>query len=129
MIPEPVDIYAVLNALEFLPDRTPTTQETELNWVSELGVYRDGGIFAVYYAGQSEWERHMAGDEVVMVIDGATTMTLLIDDHEHQHRLGPMQMIVVPQGVWHRFDTPTGAKVMTVTPQPTNHRVEHPLAD
>lgn len=124
--PEPVDIRSVLDGLDFLADRTPTTSETEINWVGKLGDYRDGGIFVVHYAGQSEWERHAVGDEIVMVIDGETTMTLLIDGREHDHTLGAMQMIVVPQGTWHRFTTPVGVKVMTVTPQPTDHQVSHP---
>ncbi len=124
--PEPIDIIAALDRLEFLPDRTPTTTETGADWAAELGVYRDGGIFAVHYAGRSEWERHSEGDEIVIVIDGATSMTMLIDGHELEHELGPMQMIVVPQGTWHMFDTPTGVKVVTVTPQPTDHQVERP---
>lgn len=126
MAPQPIDVTAVVDALDFLPDRTPTTSETEVDWVAELSVYRDGGIFAVHYAGRSQWERHPVGEEIVMVIDGETTMTMVIDGQEHQHTLGPMQMIVVPAGTWHRFDTSTGVKVMTVTPQPTDHQIEHP---
>ena len=125
-VPAPIDLAAVVGDLDFLPDRTPTTDDTDLEWTAQLSEYRDGGIFAVHWAGQSEWERHGAGDEVVMVIEGSTTMTLLVDGQEHQNTLGPLQMIVVPQGTWHRFDTPTGVKVMTVTPQPTDHQVEHP---
>jgi len=30
-------------------------------------------------------------------------------------------MIVVPQGCWHRFHSKTGVRLMTVTPQPTDH--------
>lgn len=127
-VPAPIDLTAAVGALDFLPDRTPTTSETEVNWAARLSDYRDGGIFAVHYAGESEWERHPVGDEIVMVVEGSTTMAMFIDGQEHQHTLGPMQMIVVPQGTWHRFDTLVGVKVMTVTPQPTDHQVEHPAA-
>jgi hypothetical protein len=27
----------------------------------------------------------------------------------------------VPQGTWHRFTTPEAVKVLTVSPQPTDH--------
>lgn len=124
--PEPIDIMAAADGLQFLPDRTPTTSETEVDWAAVLAVYRDGGIFTAHYAGQSEWERHPVGDEIVMVIDGTTTMTMLIDGAEVARELAPMQMIVVPQGTWHRFDTPDGVKVLSVTPQPTDHQVDHP---
>lgn len=129
MTTTPIDISATIDGLDFLPDRRPAMGETALNWATELSTYRDGGIFAVHYAGESEWERHPVGDEVVMVIDGSTTMTILIDGVEHQHTLGPMGMIVVPQGTWHRFSTPEGVKVMTVTPQPTDHQVQHPTGE
>ncbi|HEY4045001.1 MAG TPA: hypothetical protein VGM32_24575 [Rhodopila sp.] len=30
-------------------------------------------------------------------------------------------MVVVPQNVWHQFQAPDGVRVMTTTPQPTQH--------
>ncbi len=39
-----------------------------------------------------------------------------------------MQLIVVPALTWHRFDTPDGVRVLTITPQPTEHCVDDPLA-
>jgi len=30
-------------------------------------------------------------------------------------------LAVVPQGAWHRFDSPDGVSLMTATPQPTEH--------
>lgn len=123
--PEPIDLDASIDRLDFLPDRSPTGN-AHTDWAARLADYRDGGVFAAHYAGHSEWERHGVGDEVVMVIEGSTTMTMLIDGEEHRHTMGPLQMIVVPQGTWHRFDTPVGVKVLTVTPQPTDHQVDRP---
>lgn len=125
-VPQPVDVEAVFDSLDFLADRTPGMADTDVGWAAELASYRDGGIFAVHYAGESEWERHPQGDEIVMVMDGSTTMTLLIDDVEQRHTLTAMQMVVVPRGTWHRFETPEEVKVLAVTPQPTDHRVDHP---
>jgi len=82
--PIPIDLAATIGSLGFLPNRTPTTSETESDWVAELAQYRDGGIFAVHYAGETEWERHQIGDEIVMVIEGSTTMTLLVNGDEHK---------------------------------------------
>lgn len=125
--PQPIDLTAVIDGLTFLPDRTPeTSDDNGYDWAATVAPYRDGGIFAVHYAGESQWERHRVGDEVVMVIDGSTTMTMVIDGAEHQHTMGPMQLIVVPEGTWHRFSTPEGVKVMTITPQPTDHQIDHP---
>ena len=126
-VPAPIDLPASFDALTFLPDRSPTMEGAATpNWVGTLAQYRDGGIFIVHYAGSSQWERHGQGDEFVMTVEGSTTMTLYIDGQDHQVELTAGQFVVVPQGVWHRFDTPDGAKVMTITPQPTDHMLEHP---
>lgn len=119
---QPIDINTAFDGLTFLPDRTPNTEDTtEASWADELTDYRDGGMYIVHYAGETDWECHRSGDEIVIVIEGSTTMTMIIDGADHHQTLGPMQMVIVPQGVWHRFSTPDGVKVMTVTPQPTDH--------
>jgi len=91
-----------------------------------LADYRDGGVFVAHYAGNSEWERHPVGDEIVMVLSGETTLILLVDDAEIRHSLSSNELLIVPQNVWHRFETPRGVKVMSVTPQPTDHQPDRP---
>lgn len=119
------DIHSVaqtLDALTFLPDRSPERDGGE-DWFREMTPYRDGAIFVAHYAGNSEWERHKTGDEIVLVVDGTTTLVILDGDVETPHVLTRGEFLIVPQGLWHRFETPDGVKVMSVTPQPTDHRV------
>ena len=111
--------------VEFVADRTPTSTDIERCFAT-LADYRDGGIFVAHYAGRSEWERHPSGDEIVMVVEGATTLVLLLDAEEVRHELGAGELLVVPENTWHRFESPDGVKVMTVTPQPTEHAVDRP---
>ncbi|MFK7965461.1 MAG: cupin domain-containing protein [Burkholderiaceae bacterium] len=116
--------------IKFLENRTPeTTDEQAQGAFARLSDYRDGAIFIVHYAGSSEWERHANGDEVVQVLSGETTLILLIDNQEHRSSLSSGQLLVVPKGVWHRFESPNGVKVMTVTPQPTDHSIERPNSE
>ena len=123
--PHPISIENAIAALTFLSDRTPTTTADEsADAFARLSDYRDGGIFVGHWAGSSEWERHSVGDEIVMVLDGETTLTFLADDNEHFSRLRAGDLVVVPQGTWHRFETPDGMKVLSVTPQPTDHRTD-----
>ncbi|MEM7091767.1 MAG: cupin domain-containing protein [Actinomycetota bacterium] len=128
--PTVISLPEAFAGLEFLPDRKPQGNagipEGQPAWYATIADYRNGGIFIVHYAGESQWERHDHGDEIVMCLEGATTMTLLIDGEQVPVRLGAQQMVVVPEGTWHRFDTPDGAKIMTVTPQPTIDSVEDP---
>jgi len=126
----PIDLMAHFANLGFLADRSPggtrqTVGDDALPWAETLATYRDGAIFVVHYAGDSEWERHPA-DEVVMVVDGDTTMTLITEDGRQVVSMGAMQLLVVPANTWHRFETPEGVRVMTVTPQPTEHQVADP---
>jgi uncharacterized cupin superfamily protein len=125
--PQPISIDTAIAGLTFLSDRTPaTTAEESSDAFTQLSDYRDGGIFVGHWAGTSEWERHSAGDEIVMVVDGETTITFLSADGEQSSRLRAGDCVVVPQGTWHRFETPHGVKVLSVTPQPTDHRTDRP---
>jgi mannose-6-phosphate isomerase-like protein (cupin superfamily) len=122
------DVVNVLDTLESLAPfegRRPDTPEADINAAfATLFTYRDGAIFTGSYSGDSPWERHI-GDEIVYVLEGSTRLFLLEDNGEEVVTLVKGLMIVVPQGVWHRFEAPEGVTVMSVTPQPT----EHSLAD
>ena len=65
-------------------------------------------------------------DEIVMVLEGRTTIVFLTDDGELAAALGPNELVIVPQATWHRFETPEGVKVLSVTPQPTDHSPDLP---
>ena len=125
--PDPIAIDRAIAALTFLSDRTPTTTaEESADAFTLLSDYRDGGVFVGHWAGSSEWERHPVGDEIVLVFDGETTLTFLAEGGEQSSRLRAGDLVVVPQGTWHRFETPDGVKVLSVTPQPTDHRTDRP---
>lgn len=115
--------------VKFLKGRTPeTTDEESKNSFALLSEYRDGGIFIASYSGVSEWERHLKGDEFVQILGGETTLILLNGNIEERNKLSPGQILVIPKGVWHRFESPESVKIMTITPQPTEHSVELPIS-
>jgi len=125
--PHAISIDKAMASLRFLADRTPnTTAEEARGAFLQLSEYRDGGVFVGHWAGTSEWERHSAGDEIVTVVDGETTIWFLAEDGEHAARLGAGDLVVVPQGTWHRFETRESVQVLSVTPQPTDHRADRP---
>jgi mannose-6-phosphate isomerase-like protein (cupin superfamily) len=119
---------ALLAAVEFLPNRTPEMafEGGAEDAFAEVSAYRDGAIYVGHYSGSSEWERHNNGDEIVMALEGRTTVVLWIDGAEQRVALGARELVVVPAGVWHRFEGSEDLKVLTVTPQPTDHRLERP---
>ncbi len=123
----PIPIEAAFDRLRFLTDRTPETSDEEAEGAfAMLSEYRDGGIFIGHYAGNSQWERHSNGDEIVFVVEGETTLILLVKDKEIPNMLGQGELLVVPKNTWHRFETSKAVKIMSVTPQPTDHSIERP---
>lgn len=125
--PEPISIIDAFSTVKRFQGRTPETTDGEMQGASALlSSYRDGGVYVTDYSGFSEWEQHPQGDEFVQVMEGETHLILWLDDREQGHLLTRGQMMVVPQGVWHRFESPKGIKVMTITPQPTEHSILHP---
>lgn len=125
--PTAISIDGALAALRFLAERTPRTTADESEGAFRLlSAYREGGIFVGHWAGTSEWERHTVGEEIVMVLDGETTIYFFDGEHETAEALRKGELVIVPQGTWHRFTTPKGVKVLSVTPQPTDHSPDRP---
>ncbi len=126
-----VDVKAVLDALPVLDGRSPETTEAEaaaaFAMLAELGERK---IFAGSFVGESPWERHARGDELVQVVAGATTLTILTETDSQVLEMSAGMLTVVPQGCWHKFNAPDGVSLMTATPQPTDHSTaEDPRRD
>ena len=62
---------------------------------------------------------HLAGDELVHILDGSATLEIVCDDGPpRSFVLRAGMMAVIPQGAWHRFHSSEGATQMAVTPFP-----------
>lgn len=121
---KPIDVKTKLAALPFLHGRGKHTTDAEKSAAfTTLSPYRDGGIFGGSFSGESQWERHQKGDEIVYILDGATRLTLITNDTDEPQSLDMTagMMVVIPQGSWHLFQSPEGVTIMTITPQPTEH--------
>ena len=117
-----VDINAELAGLPALSGRSARTPADEVKAAfTVLAPFRDGSIFAGRFSGDTPWERHRKGDELVHVLDGAATLTIMTDEGPRVFELRAGMLIVVPQGHWHRFEAPGGVTVLSATPQPTDH--------
>ena len=125
--PSAISINKGFSKVKYLENRTPESSNEEMkNAFIKLTDFDKSPIYLTHYSGFSEWERHPAGDEFVQVVEGETTLMLLNDDVEYKNNLKSGELFVVPQGVWHRFESPKGLKVLTITPPPTEHSVNKP---
>lgn len=123
-----VSIERELAGLAMLDGRTAETSEIEAEAAfATLAPFGSGGVYAGSFAGESPWERHSMGDELVQILKGATRLTILAaDDAEHVLDLKAGMLTVVPRGCWHRFQAPEGVTVLTATPLPTDHSATDP---
>jgi hypothetical protein len=71
----------------------------------------------------AQWERHPAGDELVVQLDGRSILIQDLPDGENRLELGPGQAVINPKGVWHTADVIEPGTALFVTPGVgTEHR-------
>jgi mannose-6-phosphate isomerase-like protein (cupin superfamily) len=118
----------IVSNLTYFPNRTPKMSFTggADEAFAEVAQFGTGAIYVGHYSGSSEWERHVNGDELVLVLAGSTTIVLMRDATQEMVELKELELVIVPAGVWHRFQDSLQLKVPTITPPSTEHRLEQP---
>ena len=70
-----------------------------------------------------QWERHPAGEEVVLLLSGRVDLVQEIDGEERRVPLRPGLAVVNPPGVWHTADVHEPGDALFITPgRGTDHR-------
>ncbi len=70
-----------------------------------------------------QWERHPAGEEVVLLLSGRVDLIQEIDGQERLVALEPGFAVVNPPGVWHTADVHEPGDAVFITPgRGTDHR-------
>jgi mannose-6-phosphate isomerase-like protein (cupin superfamily) len=62
------------------------------------------------------WERHPAGEEVVVLLSGRVDVIQDIDGEHRRVELRPGQAMVNPAGVWHTADVHEPGRALFITP-------------
>ncbi|MEM1260960.1 MAG: cupin [Pseudomonadota bacterium] len=63
------------------------------------------------------WELHPAGDEIVLLLDGAVTLVLREDGAEREvHLAKPLAYTIVPRDTWHTARTNVATEMVFLTP-------------
>jgi mannose-6-phosphate isomerase-like protein (cupin superfamily) len=116
-----VDLNAELAKLTMFRGRTPqSTMADRKCSAARLAPYRDGGLSVTKFAGKGHWEAHLAGDELIHVLDGTATLEIVCGDGPPKSFALSAGMIAVnPQGAWHRFQSSEGVTLMAATPFPS----------
>ena len=117
--PSIVDLDAEVAKLKMFRRTPQSTAAERTGSVANLATYRDGLLLAIKASGKDHWERHLAGDELVHILDGSATLEIVCDDGPPKSfALNAGMVAVIPQGAWHRLLSAEGATQMAVTPFP-----------
>lgn len=103
---------------------------TEAFWSDLLSGARpeldQGRLMSAFSFSQDwpSWERHPAGEELVMLLAGATTLVLEEANGERELPLDTVgHYVLVPRGVWHTAKTTQPTTLLFITPGAgTEHR-------
>ena len=119
--PSSIDLNTELAKLTMFRGRTPQSTMADREGSSaRLASYRDGSLSVTKFAGKGHWEAHLAGDELIHVLDGTATLEIVCDDGPpRSFGLRAGMIAVNPQGAWHRFHSSEGVTLMTATPFPS----------
>ena len=99
-----VDLNSELAKLTMFRRTPEATAADRKGSVAQLASYRDGLLFAIKASGKDHWERHLAGDELVHILDGSATLEIVCDDGPPKSfGLRAGMIAVIPQGAWHRL--------------------------
>jgi mannose-6-phosphate isomerase-like protein (cupin superfamily) len=67
-------------------------------------------------ASWTSWERHPAGEELVVVLSGRAELVQRVGGGERRIPLGPGEAVVNPPGVWHTADVHEPGTALYITP-------------
>jgi quercetin dioxygenase-like cupin family protein len=99
---------------------TRATTEAEANGaIREIGRLEDRLVGVMRFAGETPWERHPDGDELLHVLDGDVDVTVLTDEGPVHVRVAAGGVFVCPRGLWHRQCPTTAATLLFATPTKT----------
>jgi mannose-6-phosphate isomerase-like protein (cupin superfamily) len=91
-------------------------KRTDLDSGRLVGVTRQNADWPI-------WERHPAGEEILVMLSGEMDIVLETKRGHRRMRLKAGESLVVPRGVWHRGLARKSGKLMFITPGAgTEHR-------
>ena len=102
------------------------TPEFLARYTAEHAQDGDEGRLVMIGSGDSDWttwERHPAGDELVVVVSGRLTLVQELDGAEHRVEVTAGHAVINPRGVWHTADVAEPCRTLFITPgRGTEHR-------
>ena len=96
------DLRAALREVPHLTITESTTGEEADAAVRHVARLDELSLGVMSYTGQTPWERHPGGDELLFALDGEVEVTVLTDDGPVRETVRKGSAFVCPRGLWHR---------------------------
>ncbi len=113
------DLPAAIAGLSTITITRDTTEAEANGAVRELGRLEDRVLGVMRFSGETPWERHPDGDELLHVLDGDVDVTVLTDTGPVHVPVSAGGVFVCPRGLWHRQRPATAATLLFATPTKT----------
>jgi len=110
------DALSGIPELVITPETTGEDVDAAVRPITTLGPCMVG---VMRYAGQTPWERHPDGDELLHVLEGAVEVSVLTDDGPTHVRMDAGSVFVCPRGLWHRQLPQPSVTMLFGTPSET----------
>jgi PhnB protein len=120
------DLRAALREVPHLNITSDTTGKDADAAVRNVAKIGNLTLGVMSYTGQTPWERHPDGDELLLALDGEVEVTTLTDDGPVTRKLRAGEAFVCPQGLWHRQFAEKSVSMLYGTPIETS---ENSMAD
>jgi PhnB protein len=114
------DLRAALREVPHLTITEATTGEDADAATHNVAKIGNLTLGVMSYTGQTPWERHPDGDELLLVLDGELELTALTDDGPVKRTLRAGEAFVCPQGLWHRQNAEKSVSMLYGTPIATS---------
>jgi PhnB protein len=114
------DLRAALREVPHLNITADTTGEDANAAVRNVAKIGNLTLGVMSYTGQTPWERHPDGDELLLALDGELDITTLTDDGPVTRKLRAGEAFVCPQGLWHRQFAEKSVSMLYGTPIDTS---------
>lgn len=110
-------VFAVLSpALTVSP--VPVTPDVYQRLDADFDSFRGHVLISAFEfsAPWPMWERHPAGDETVILLDGDVTLTLRTAADQRVRLSAPGQFLIVPRDTWHTAVPHVATRMIFITP-------------
>ena len=123
-----IDTFAVLKPnLEVQPVEVSPSLYSDLD--AEFSGFRGHVLIASHEFSNDwpTWERHPAGDEIVMLLSGKVTLVMRTASGDESAVLEkPGSYVVIPRNTWHTAHVSQSARMLFMTPGEDTENREEP---